>query len=272
MIKIKGVMITFRNLPLIGSRIGNQLFRYAALLSLANQNRCEIGIAMERGVNIHTTELLKAFNISIMDCYKLSPNKTQYTEKNIKFDESFFNIKDNTNINGFFQSEKYFKSIESDLYNNLRFKHDIIEKAKSIYLPYTTDKTVCVSVRRGDYLIHTDVYNILNASYYLSVINLHFDNSYKFLIFSDDIAWCKIYFPIWFPQFKDNIVFINNVSPMVDLCLMSMCDNFVIANSTFSWWGAWLKKSIDKKIIAPKTWFIKEEMNGDIIPDKWIIM
>jgi hypothetical protein len=103
--------------------------------------------------------------------------------------------------------------------------------------------------------------------YYRNAI-AEFSDDTRFLVFSDDIQWCK-------ENFKgDNFHFIEGEKDYVDLYLMSLCNNNIIANSSFSWWGAWLNNTPNKKVIAPKQWFGKaKQLNTkDLIPETWIIL
>jgi hypothetical protein len=94
------------------------------------------------------------------------------------------------------------------------------------------------------------------------------DNPY-YVIFSDDPEYCKTLFAA-----SENVLYIDNNDPYVDLCLMSMCDHNIIANSSFSWWGAWLNKNPNKKVIAPKQWFGSAYSHNtkDLYCNKWIVM
>jgi len=95
----------------------------------------------------------------------------------------------------------------------------------------------------------------------------HFDDDRNVIVFSDDPAWCTETFT------DDRFLISENTDNRVDMCLMSLCNDFIIANSTFSWWGAWLSANPDKKVIAPLQWFgtgyTKDHDTSDLIPDGW---
>ena len=105
-----------------------------------------------------------------------------------------------------------------------------------------------------------------NLGYYKEAIKLMDVN--KFIVFSDDMSWCKENFV------GDEFIFMENNSDYIDLWLMSLCDNNIIANSSFSWWGAWLNQNPNKKVIAPKKWFgpAINHNTKDLIPESWIII
>ena len=130
-----------------------------------------------------------------------------------------------------------------------------------------TPNEICsIHVRRGDYLTKPNIHPTQTINYYMDAVKLMSPNT-LFLVFSDDIGWCK-------DNFKDftNIVFIEGNSDYEDLLLMSLCDNNIICNSSFSWWAAWLNQNPNKKVVAPKLWFGSglNHNTKDITPENWI--
>jgi len=127
-------------------------------------------------------------------------------------------------------------------------------------------KTTSIHVRRGDYVNHPNHHPTQSLEYYLEAIKILKDETELFLVFSDDINWCKENIKL------DNVVYIENEKDYIELYLMSVCTNNIISNSSFSWWGAWLNKNEDKKVIGPLKWFgdaIKHN-TGDVLPENWI--
>jgi len=200
-------------------------------------------------------------NCDLRNCFKIDCKESDNIHTDYKYEEEFknfstydkniFNIKDNTDISGYFQSYKY---IESDF--KLEFKQDY-------FFQYNKD-SVGVHIRRTDY-----VDNKFNKEqpieYYNKAMDL-FGNNYNFYIISDDINWCK-------QNFKgDNILFSNNISSYEDLYCYSKCDNQIISASSFSWWGAWFNAKADKTIIYPYYWLHDNFMNmvKDLIPPTWL--
>ena len=166
-------------------------------------------------------------------------------------------------LDGYWQSEKYFKEIEHIIREDFKPNDEVVEKLKKTSLIET--KTVSLHVRRGDYINLNEYHPIQTIEYYKNAVELIGDYDHIF-VFSDDIEWCKKNLNF------DNMVFMEGFTDIEDMYLMSMCKNNIIANSTFSWWGAWLNKNSDKKVIAPKKWF-GEKVNlndSDIIPTDWI--
>ena len=122
-----------------------------------------------------------------------------------------------------------------------------------------------IHVRRGDYVKHPNHHPVQTIEYYNKSVEMVGKDT-TIVVFSDDIEWCKKNFNI------DNIIYIEDEKDYIELYLMSLCDNNIISNSSFSWWGAWLNTNENKKVIAPNKWFgsaINENTN-DIIPKGWI--
>lgn len=272
-------MITFDKIGYMG-RLGNQLFQYATLMGVANKTGYEFGIPIKRNLQInpkgcydkHTNKWIP-YKFDLADCFNLSVNDSSdinnsvtYKETMHEFNNDIFNIEDGTNLEGYFQTEKYFKHIELNVRNEFTFKDEIINDCLSIKKNYTN--IVSIHFRRGDYLGDVDRFPPLELEYYQTAINLFDDKEYTFFIFSDDIEWCKGVFGN-----DEKIVYIEGYNQFVDMCLMSMCNHNIIANSTFSWWGAWLNSNPNKKVVGPSKWFgpgLSHLNTKDVIPENWI--
>lgn len=190
----------------------------------------------------------------------------------------------NMQIHGYFQSEKYFKHRRREILELFTdYKQDILNSLQ-LKLDLLPGKKISLHIRRADYLKLQHTHNVLPIHYYQNAINIMKKslgkdyNDYIYLIFSDDIEWCKT--QKFFKQLPD-VHFIEDSDPLTkgpvevfQLYLMSMCDHNIIANSSFSWWGAWLNENPNKIVIAPNKWFANEK-NGPkqwdtIYCDKWI--
>jgi len=188
----------------------------------------------------------------------------QYQYDEPKFSHDDLPTQDNILFNGYFQSEKY---LDRELILKLYSIDDIS-------LEYINDKykniisnSVSIHVRRGDYLNKYDKHPVQDINYY-NLAMKYFRDYKKFIIFSDDIEWCKTNF------IGDQFIFIEGEHDYIDLWLMSLCDHNIIANSSFSWWGAWLNQNINKKVIAPKNWFgPKKKLDTiDLYCKDWILI
>jgi hypothetical protein len=168
-------------------------------------------------------------------------------------------------IEGFFQSEKYFNNAKTEIFE-LFEEPSIVEKIIGEKYPQYSGRTTSLHVRRGDYLKMPDYHPTQTISYYEKAMGILKDDTDYFLVFSDDIEWCKENIV------GDNIIYIDSEIDYIELFLMARCNNNIIANSSFSWWGAWLNKNENKKVVSPTLWFgsgVGENTN-DIIPENWI--
>lgn len=267
-------MLSFNNLGNLG-RIANQMFQYASLK----------GIAKNRGFDfcIPPKEIFGVFDVNvkrdrscIYDFFDLeSKNNISVTsnkvvqEKQFHFNEDLFNnCEDNIDLLGYYQTEKYFKHIEDEIRTDFTFKETIISDCKSFYDEHFIDiEVISLHIRRGDYLVNPN-HPVQLIEYYKEALS-HFDENFPVIVFSDDHEWCGSQ-----EMFSGDRFFISQGEDAVaDLCIMSMCNYHIIANSSYSWWGSWLANS--KKTIAPKNWFSGSCINyntNDLYCSNWIIL
>lgn len=167
-------------------------------------------------------------------------------------------------IDGFFQSEKYFVQYRKQMLSLFKPTDFISEYINDKYEDIINCRSTSVHVRRGDYLKLQTHHPTLPVSYYEKAIEYMTDRTDQYVIFSDDISWCRSQFV------GDNFTFVEDVD-YIELYLMSMCHNNIIANSSFSWWGAWLNDN-NKLAIGPDCWFGPSIRHAtkDIIPEAWI--
>jgi hypothetical protein len=263
-------MIGFNALGQLG-RLGNQMFQYASLKGIAANRGYNICIPKSRNQNEWTDhQLNSAFKMST-----LTPLNYQYIDASrptvvdgtFSFNEKLFETcPDWVNLQGFFQSEKYFKHIRDELLTDFQFHDNILESAKEVASNWT--KPVSVHIRRTDYITNSN-HAVLPIEYYEQALNM-FDDDSEVVIFSDDPEWCFNH-----PLFSSDRFMVSQTgNTALDLCLMSLCSAHIIANSSFSWWGAWLSDS--EKIIAPDGWFKgsnNEHLDTqDLIPENWIVI
>lgn len=269
-------MIGFNHLGQIG-RLGNQMFQSAALVGIANKRGFDYCIpdhSMHKnygGFKYH--ELQHCFKMQGFD------NRYGYVEGDlVQLDQYHFcqelldECPDNCTLVGYFESEKYFKHVEDQIRKNYCFLDFIVESCYNYGEKYLKDKPVGVVVRRGDFLAehNKNRHRVCDIEYYEESLK-YFDDR-TILIFSDDIPWCKSQ-----KIFQNRNSFFVDESLGVykghfDLCLLSMCHDFIIANSTFAWWGAWLSDNKDKKVIAPKKWYgpeLEHLILDDQLPESW---
>ncbi len=282
--------------------LGNQMFQYAFGRNLSILKNVKLKIDIEEYNRHRLREYsLDCFNIfadiaSAQDLKKVDVDysiinkiykkiikrkSNKHLIENIEMEGIFyseiFDIEDDIYLDGYWQNEGYFKNIEPIIKKDFSFKtppsglnKDYLERIKN-------SNSVSVHIRRGDYVNNHQtlkVHGLLDLSYYNKTISI-IRNKIKnpvFFAFSDDIDWAKKNLDI-----DGSIIFVNHnneQNAFEDLRLMINCKHNIIANSSFSWWGAWLNDNQNKVIIAPRQWFSKEEMKKrksfNIVPLNWI--
>lgn len=265
-------MLAFNQIGNLG-RLGNQMFEYAALRGIASHHQYEWCIPPFYRTGIE--------NYSLHNCFKLESvketnlnyieNIPYVSERFFHFDEELFEqCPDDVSLHGFFQSEKYFKHIEQEIRSDFTFHDEHLNPCKEFMKEFDGQETIMLHVRRGDpnlvdprgfkwaYVNCSDQHPVQPLEYYEKALE-HFDDNQPVIVFSDSPEWVKEQ-----EFFSDDRFFISepqdkyedgSYTPYTDLCLMSLCSHAIIANSTMSWWGAWLINNPSKKIIAPKMWF-----------------
>ena len=270
-------MIGFDHIGTIG-RFGNQMFQYAALKGIASNRGLEFTIPPEYPqVQIDNYGLLEAFDLSHNNI-GFTQHQTVVQERYFHFDEKIFNeCPDNSNIYGFFQSEKYFKHIENEIRKDFTFKSDWLDPCKD-FRSQMGEEVIFLHVRRGDpgladkrgfkwaYVNLQSTHPVQPLEYYEKAL-AEFDDKLPVVVFSDSIDWVKEQ-----PFFQgDRFMFSEPedkhtdgaLVPYLDMCLMSLCDHAIIANSSMSWWGAWLIQNPNKKVVAPNMWFGSDYADKD---------
>jgi hypothetical protein len=278
---------------LIGG-LGNQMFQYAVGRRVSLLNNTELGLDISDFSNTQIATprkySLDVFSISGRIATKeevmiIKPVKNIWAEriKNIlhlnKGDDFSFNpkilkTKDNSYLEGYWQSEKYFKDIEDIIRKDFTLKNPLGDAAQKIENEINKSQNpVSVHIRRGDYITDktTNLYHgTCSPEYYekaIEIIKKGVDSASLF-IFSDDIDWVKNNLSFNLPTIY---VSQKGIADYEEMILMSYCKHNVIANSSFSWWGAWLNNHKDKLVIAPRKWFNAGDANSaDLIPDNWI--
>lgn len=262
-------MISFNSLGNYG-RLGNQMFQYAALRGIAATRSYEYCIPAPEtfGVtdgNVATSDATLFTTFKLRPCVLRTSNFRTLYETQHHFDEHLLNTcPDNVDLFGYFQTEKYFKHIEQSIREDFTFIDNIAAVCND-YMNQFDCAIIALHIRRGDY-VNLQSYHPMPTMHYYSEALQRLPNT-MVLVFSDDIEWCRTQ-----QLFQnDRFVFSINNSTAVDLCLMSMCDYHIIANSSFSWWGAWLAKS--KQVVAPVKWFgdaLCDKNTSDMYCDGWI--
>lgn len=281
--------------------LGNQLFQYAAGRSLAIRHKTNLVLdtsilkKTRKGITFRAMELnnfkiiaeiADAKSIKFSQLFRYAPGVTSFftnwrpfIENSLNFNSNFANLPDSTYLVGYWQSFRYFENIASLIYAELMPNKPMSEISSALKNKMTKVNSVALHVRRGDYVTlksANSMHGALSVSYYKMAID---DIQAKlvnpvFFVFSDDPAWCKEHLPL--PL--DSTKFItHNSGPdsWQDLILMSNCNHSVIANSSFSWWAAWLadqKYGLENRLVyAPSRWFVGSTHDTkDRFPSHWI--
>ncbi len=270
-------------------RLGNQMFQYAFMRGMSKKHGYDFMIP---DANANRFD-----NYGLFECFELEGCKTgEGSYPTLECRDTAFNQKfldecsDNTNYSGVFQTEKYFANATEELRKDFIFKKDILDPCQE-FIDNVGD-VIFLHVRRGNsnlvgkrgekwsYQLLQDYHPLMKKEYYLEALS-HFDESKKVIVLSDTIDWCKK--QDWLQDdrflFSDSSyeVFDDGASvPYIDICLMSLCSGGIIANSSMSWWGAWLQNDRGK-VIAPYPWYGEKAYNygnaelcdADIIPERW---
>ena len=268
--------------------LGNQMFQYAAGLGLSARLKTslvpDISWFEEMKTNPHIIsrrefELdifdIKPRAVNLFEKINLSINKpTIFCEKSAGFQSDFNNLSGNVILDGHWQSSKYFKQVGESVIDRFTFPATTIAKNKLLLKEIGGSQSVSVHIRRGDYASNKETnrdYGLMPPSYYEAAAKLinKLVGSPRFYLFSDDIEWCQKNL-----RFGNDMVYISNnkgLKSYEDMRLMAACKHNIIANSSFSWWGAWLNQNSNKQVYAPKKWANKQSLkNNDLIPETWI--
>ena len=278
----------------VSSGLGNQMFQYALYLSLKERkddvkmdlsyydfnsphNGYELdsvfGIVGDVASNQESLEFgdIKRGFLSRARRKFVYLKKTHYKEKKFSYNREVFEI-DNVYLSGYWQTEKYFCEIENKIKSAFVFKRDIGEYNASIIRKMREKESVSIHIRRGDYEGETKTSKkhgrICDLDYYEKAIRfmkLRVGKS-DFYVFSDEPNWVRENLKI------ENAVYVDwntGKNSYLDMQLMSNCRHNIIANSSFSWWGAWLNDNTEKIVVAPGKWFNSDEDISDIVPLGW---
>jgi hypothetical protein len=263
------VTISFNMLGHHG-RLGNQMFQYATLKSLAYKNNYDFTIPPSDFRDPwHDHQLLDGFELYSLPKENVRYNNVQQrlSEQHFHFDSVVYeNCPDNVDIFGYFQTEKYFVSIKDDVKKDFTFKDNIRTPAKEYFESIESDSVISLHIRRGDY-VNQPWHGCCSLEYYQEALS-SMSPDLPVIIFSDDPEWALNQ-----ELFESDRFYVSQGnSNLFDMCLMTFCDHHIIANSSFSWWGAWLSDA--KKIVAPRRWFgppLSEQNDTcDLIPYSWI--
>ena len=241
--------------------LGNQLFQWAYNKNLSKYNETYLDVSLYSGSSNRELALGK-FNINYNSFFSLNTMPVHIID-DFNYNNTYFDVNKTYYLDGYWQSEKYFKESEDVIRRELEPSEELLLKLNAT--PFINENIVSMHIRRTDYVTSNGFHPVQSIEYYENALKIIGDYD-KLFIFSDDIEWCRNNLKF------ENMLFISGLSDIEDLYLMSMCKNNIIANSSFSWWAAWLNKNENKKVIAPSKWFgdVANLNEKNIIPEEWI--
>lgn len=283
--------------------LGNQMFQYATGRALADYHhvalklditgyeedrlrkyelsmmniRADIATPKELmaiGIQSDTKLLWAPFVKKIFSGKRFNHRSLYFKEKSFVFDPEMRNLKTPIYLDGYWQSERYFSDIFSALQSDFSLKTSFDKSNKSMLDQIICSNAVSLHVRRGDYVSNpttSQYHGVCSLDYYRAAIDYMAKNTVNphFFVFSDDMQWVADNLRIDHPR---TLVQENGADRgAVDMALMKSCRHHIIANSSFSWWGAWLNPFREKIVVAPKRWFNQSNIDTkDLLPEKWV--
>jgi hypothetical protein len=272
--------------------LGNQMFQYAAARRLAIKHDTDLVLdlswfARQPRVDTPRQYELDPFPIvgrrtdepveggrprQILQAFMRASGPYRVVEQGPRFQPELLDAPDDTLLVGYWQSEKYFLDEEAQVRRDFAFEAPVSPRARTL-AESIDGSAVSVHVRRGDYVsrIRThEFHGLLPIEYYERAAAALSERVPKphFLVFSDDPGWCRT--NIKLPS-TTTVVSHAESTPYEDMLLMSLCRHHIIANSSFSWWAAWLSTSPEKVVVGPRAWFADESRDtSDLVPQSWI--
>jgi hypothetical protein len=285
--------------------LGNQMFQYAAGRRLAEMHNTELKLDLSflskrfEGCTPRNFELLDlnftpvfanwyetaklsgtSTNPPISWCLRLlqatgvvRPARNPYHEHLYHYDALFEQLSDNTYLEGYWQSEKYFTGIADVIRREFQVTTPLDERNRLLSQQIAASNSVSVHVRRGDYITNENAaqhHGTCSMDYYRKAVEMMASRTDQptFFVFSDDPDWTRANM-----GFIPGAEFVASNGPdrgPEDLRLLSSCRHHIIANSSFSWWGAWLGSDLDKNVIAPARWYLRDDIDtGNLCPQGW---
>ncbi len=282
--------------------LGNQMFQYAFGNELASRNHTILKLdtlfLLDRSIQ-NTKFVFRNYDLSIFNISKefatpnevaglskrtgirfaekvlnkiLGTKKSYIREPSYRFHPAFLNAPDNTYLEGYWQSEKYFSATSDSLRKtDFTFREPLLDNSQVLLKRIKETNSVCVHVRRGDFVLNS-FHETIAPSYYTDaerVLRSQVTDPY-FFVFSDEIEWCRNNL-----SFTGNVCFVSDqyTGPKCQdyIRLMSACNHFIISNSSFAWWAVWLSNQKNNLVIAPLKWINgPEHRMADLIPKDWI--
>lgn len=279
--------------------LGNQLFQYAAGRSLAHKRGVELVLDLSWFEHRPSSNTVREFELARYEIQARKPNAYErlwlklhqgrflsrmpilprrwrhFREATFAFDSKVLDVPNNTYLDGYWQSYKYFSDIAQLIRTELTPKAVLgdMDRAVATAISHANSQAVSLHVRRGDYVTNpaaAKTHGLCGKSYYehaVKTVILSLKEPH-FFVFSDDMEWVRGNLAL--PGKVTYVEHNGTESAFQDLRLMSLCDHHIIANSSFSWWGAWLRGNEHGVVIAPAKWFADGRNTSDLTPIHWV--
>lgn len=240
--------------------LGNYMFQLGATYTHAKKMNADVIVDVYDIMRVHNS--YENYLPNLFRKIKFGNPTIDSTYDEVSFTYNPIPQIDNLKLVGYFQSEKY---LDRNLILDIFDVSDLISPDLKYLDEINNSYSVSIHVRRGDYVTIQDYHPLCSIEYYRDAIQ-YLGSDKKYFVFSDDINWCKDIFT------DIDVTFVSGLHDWQEMYLMSMCKHNIIANSSFSWWGAWLNKN-NNMVIAPKNWFgpAKQLDVSDLIPERWIV-
>ena len=275
----------------ITNGMGNQMFQYAAARAHAARNETTVGLDLMwflynkarkyglscfnlSGKHASLLHILRLRGMTLKD-WKQSIasdrlSSTHYVERGLSFDPTVLKLPKKVYLQGYFQSERYFIDQEQVIREDFQFLRPLPNSCQAVLAKALSTDSISMHIRRTDYLTAGLDQYVLSMDYYARALE-HICNKLAkphVFVFSDDPNWAFANLHLQIPM---TIVSNSQMRDYEELQLMSMCKNHIIANSSFSWWGAWLASGNEKIVIAPEHWMAEHSAidSRDLVPTNW---
>jgi Glycosyl transferase family 11 len=277
--------------------LGNQLFQYAAGRRLASVRSAELVLDLGWYTRTPSSDTPRVYELGyypikarlttptealwsrlhegrLLRRLPILPRRWRHwSEKTFEFDARVLDLPDNTYLDGYWQSHRYFEEIADSIRTELSPIKNFGTQDEKVASLIAAGNAVSVHVRRGDYVNHQAAlqnHGLCSIEYYKAAVAkvlLHVDQPH-FFVFSDDPVWTRENLPL--PGLATFVDHNGPATAFQDLRLMSLCDHQITANSSFSWWGAWLNSRPNKIVVTPQQWFADQRNTQSLRPDNWI--
>ncbi len=281
--------------------LGNQMFQYAFGRSLANKFRKKLVLDVDFLLD-RTPKLNFVFRDFDLDIFRLNTfdffnaemkekfrKKKMFSKGTVHLIEEGFHFQDFVELNkfsrfyldGYWQSYKYFQEIQDVIKHEFQFLEPLNPVQQDLLNRIHATKSICINFRRADFVSIASAiqtHGTPTLKYYHDALTFLINTigqDIELFIFSDDVEWCRTNFKTNYPMF-----FVDHQTYKGDrfsayLNLMTNCKHFIIPNSTFAWWGAWLASNPSKCVITPEKWFADEKLQSqtqDLRPSSWLML